>query len=384
LMGAIGATALLSASVSAGGAEMHQLAEKPAAGPDADPGRIGGSGPSGPRKIDTKDPPAHECDRLAAHPYDPNKKADGVFLWKIDRKAALLVCARAAKNYPDATRFHAQYGRVLLRNQRYREALAQFKSAAGKNHPVAHMGLATMRMHAFGVHRDFADAMKGLHRAKDGGMEQAVVYIEILRKQSGGEAGWDRKRALENLRKWAERGVPDAQLYLAVSYYVGNDVKKDVELSLVWARRAAAQDMPEAVLFIAWAHRHGVGVPRDMKRAIELYRRAAELGEVEASYWLGDAYITGSGVAKDPARGRALIKTAAQLDMVRAQYRFGELLEKGIGGPVNKPEAYFWYAVAAREGQSGSKKARERLGATLTAEVRRAADARAQKWRVDF
>ncbi len=57
---------------------------------------------------------AHECDRLAAHPSDPDRVGDGVGSGEVRLAAAIKACRDAVAEHPGEARFHYQLGRMLV------------------------------------------------------------------------------------------------------------------------------------------------------------------------------------------------------------------------------------------------------------------------------
>ncbi|MEO0996214.1 MAG: hypothetical protein AAFX58_01730 [Pseudomonadota bacterium] len=56
----------------------------------------------------------HDCDRLAAHPSDPDKVGVGVGSGEVRLAAAIKACRDAVTAHPDEARFHYQLGRMLV------------------------------------------------------------------------------------------------------------------------------------------------------------------------------------------------------------------------------------------------------------------------------
>ncbi len=68
-------------------------------------------------KIAVFDPQAHsidvtECDRLAAHPSDPHRVADGLTRAEMDLDAVMVACHEALENDPDNPRLNYQLARA--------------------------------------------------------------------------------------------------------------------------------------------------------------------------------------------------------------------------------------------------------------------------------
>lgn len=98
----------------------------------------------------------HECDRLTAHPYDPNRIGRAIDFEKIDALPAIAACDRAIAEHGASPRFLYQRGRAHSRTQQMaaeandRESLrhsaslskADFQAAAKLGYPIAFNNLA--------------------------------------------------------------------------------------------------------------------------------------------------------------------------------------------------------------------------------------------------
>jgi len=86
------------------------------------------------------------------------------------------------------------------------------------------------------------------------------------------------KAALAQLVTLAEKGNPDAQLFLGVMYHQGNGVTKDILQAVNWYRKAGDQGEAAAQFNLAMMYINGDGVPKDAVQAAAWDRRAAEQG----------------------------------------------------------------------------------------------------------
>ena len=58
--------------------------------------------------------PITDCDQLAAHPNDPQRKVDGIPLSEIDPNKAVPACETAVRQYPNDARLSYQLGRAYF------------------------------------------------------------------------------------------------------------------------------------------------------------------------------------------------------------------------------------------------------------------------------
>ena len=78
----------------------------------------------------------------------------------------------------------------------------------------------------------------------------------------------------------------------------------------------------------------------------------AEQGDENAAYFLGVMYQTGSGVSPDCDKALKWTEKAALQGHTLAQSHLGMMYSKGCGEKVTKNlfEAYYWTALAAKQG----------------------------------
>ncbi len=187
-----------------------------------------------------------ECDRLAAHPYDPHRPDEiaGVFIQELDPIRAIAACERALDRAPGQARLQFQLARGLYKAERYAEALHFIRLAAAQGYAPAERNLG------FGYYRG-----------------------KILPRDDAKAAEW--------FRKAAEKGHALAQHDLGNMYKRGHGVARDQAAAAKWYRKAAEQNLTLAQHSLAYMYQSGIGVPKDRVQALMWFTIAA---------WLGDAY----------------------------------------------------------------------------------------------
>jgi len=145
-----------------------------------------------------------QCDRAAAHPFDPNKPRSipGVSFREMDGNKAIAACAEAAKRNPKLDRPRFNQARALHKLKRYAEARTIYRALAARGYVFAEVNLAYM----------------------------------IFRGQG---APSDMEEGARRFRVSAIKGNPDAQLALAGAYMWGNGVERDDEAAYFWYRLAS-------------------------------------------------------------------------------------------------------------------------------------------------
>ena len=103
--------------------------------------------------------------------------------------------------------------------------------------------------------------------------------------------------------------------------------------------------------------------------------KEAEQGGENAAYFLGTMYQTGSGVSPDCDKALKWTEKAALQGHTLAQSHLGMMYSRGCGEKVTKNlfEAYYWTALAAKQGlqfaRENLKKLEEQLHPYLTEEA---------------
>ena len=104
------------------------------------------------------------------------------------------------------------------------------------------------------------------------------------------------QKALEETRKAAESGNPEAQFQLGNTYYLGKGGKADTEKAKLWFEKAAQQNHVEAQANLGVLLYMGATQEKDIANAVEWFQKAALQGHAGARKHLGILYDTGQGV----------------------------------------------------------------------------------------
>ena len=81
--------------------------------------------------------PVTDCDRLAAHPSDPDRVVEGVARADMDLPAAIAACQRAVAEHPGSGRLNYQLARSLGYSGRGAEAEPNRQAAVAAEYPQA-------------------------------------------------------------------------------------------------------------------------------------------------------------------------------------------------------------------------------------------------------
>jgi len=110
-----------------------------------------------------------DCDRYAASHLDPQRKAVGVDLDKIDFSLAVPACEQAVRQFPDGMRLAYQLGRAYERANKLTAAVEQYRKAADQNYAAAQLALAELYAAGQGVARDEQQYIFWVRKAADQG-----------------------------------------------------------------------------------------------------------------------------------------------------------------------------------------------------------------------
>lgn len=188
-----------------------------------------------------------ECDRLAAHPIDPNRPEgiSGVFIDELEPALAIPACELALEQKPGHARLQFQFARSLYKAERFPEALQFIRLAVEQGYAPAERNLG-----------------HGYYRGK------------ILPLNDAEAVKW--------FRKAAEKGHALAQHDLGKMYERGHGLSQDDAQAANWYRKAAEQMFTLAQYSLAYMYQAGSGVPKDRVQALMWFTIAARLGDTYA------------------------------------------------------------------------------------------------------
>lgn len=280
---------------------------------------IGLSGPTA--SIAAEDVPVHQCDRLAADPFDYERAAPPVGDVRFLPKRALIACREAVAAYPDAPRFRFQLGRALLALGNADAAREALQDAADKGYAVANLYLGR-------------------------------TY------ESGSYGERDMVKANEHYRAAAEQGHQDAQIALGLKYRNGIGVEADTWRAFNWFKKAADQGNPHAHAMLGMMYHSGEHNPPgehsgpDLSLAVKHFEIAAQAGVPTGQFALGLSYLSGVGVEKDTAKGLELMEAAAEQGFMIAAWQLGDMYMRGEDLPLDRERAIYWYCTTGSRGEN--------------------------------
>ncbi|MEX2650040.1 MAG: tetratricopeptide repeat protein [Alphaproteobacteria bacterium] len=205
-----------------------------------------------PGRADT--PPPTECDRLAAHPWDPERVAEGVPQDALDQ-AALAACRDAVAERPESARLAYQLGRVLERLGYLDEALVYLRRAAAADYVQAAYALGLTHYRIASQVRDDAAAVAWWRKAGALGHGPALAALAMAERDGRGTP-FEPVAAFVHMREAAKLGFADAQYAVGMACMTGMIAGSEhrpnrrapcaIGENVIWLGRAADQEHAEA------------------------------------------------------------------------------------------------------------------------------------------
>ncbi|ETO41372.1 tetratricopeptide repeat protein [Morganella sp. EGD-HP17] len=102
----------------------------------------------------------------------------------------------------------------------------------------------------------------------------------------------------------AEKGDPEAQYNLSISYRVGQGVRQDMKKSMQWLEISAKNGYVKAQNWLGFSYLHGKDVPQNYDKALKWLTTAGKQGDEGSLFILAGMYEEGNGVKKDISRAK--------------------------------------------------------------------------------
>jgi localization factor PodJL len=187
-----------------------------------------------------------------------------------------------------------------------------------------------------------------------------------------------------SLRLAAQNGDPGAQFEVAARFADAKGVKQDFAQALIWYQRAAQKGFVPAQYRLATLLERGVAGGADLPRAKLWYKRAAEQGNTKAMHNLAVIATSENPQKPDYLTAARLFTDAAERGLADSQYNLAVLYDTGLGVGRDPMQAYKWYALAARSGDTDAAKRRDQVFAGLTPGQTRDAERSVEQFRAKF
>jgi TPR repeat protein len=172
--------------------------------------------------------------------------------------------------------------------------------------------------------------------------------------------GWarpvDHVKAVRYYREGAERGDVWGMQNYGAALVNGQGLDRDAQSGKVWIEKAAKAGLAQGQQAAAMLARKGLGGPRDLDAFLRWAQVAADQGNAAALYDLGMFYLEpDDGRAADPLRAAGYLRQAAVKKHGAAQFAYATLCDRGVGMPANTVQAFVYYSLALRNGETAAQ-----------------------------
>jgi TPR repeat protein len=227
--------------------------------------------------------------------------------------------------------------------------------AANAGHPASMDQLGQMlRLGATG-RIDMAGAADWYEKGAAAGSAQAATNAGRMYHNGWGRPV-DHAKAARYYREGAERGDVWGMHNYGAALVNGQGIDRDAQGGRPWIEKAAAAGLAEAQHSAAVLARKGIGGPRDLDAFLRWAQAAASQGNAAALYDLGMFYLEpDDGRAADPLRAAGYLRQAAVKKHGAAQFAYATLCERGVGVPASTVQAFVYYSLALRNGETAAQ-----------------------------
>ena len=210
-------------------------------------------------------------------------------------------------------------------------------------------GAAASLANAGAADSNAASAPDAAAQSGDGVVNPRALYLESITALNAADTPASVSAAIQTLEEAAALGHPPAQLQLGELYKTGQGVEQDLGQARIWFRRSANGGNVLAMHRIGVMTARGDGGPADAPGAVNWFERAANRGLVDSQYNLGAIYHP----------------------------------TEGGGGLQDAAKAYYWYSLAARNGDTQAEPLAAGVSGALSSTERQDIDRRVTAWRAE-
>jgi len=189
----------------------------------------------------------------------------------------------------------------------------------------------------------FDEAMK---RAQTG--DPAAQTLLAILYQEGRAVKQDARQASYWFGRAAESGDTYAQLYYGIDLLNGTYVTQDIQQGKEYLRKAIAAGLPAAYRYYGMLAAQDAPANQRDDIALSWYMKGAAAGDSAAAYDASQILAQGTQmVARNNKAARTLLEVAANNGHSSAQVKLAEWMTEGIGGPVDRANAFSLATTAA-------------------------------------
>ena len=154
---------------------------------------------------------------------------------------------------------------------------------------------------------------------------------------------------LRRVEQGAANGNRDNIYFLGLLRLYGIELTKNEAGAVNEFRRAADLGLPEAMTAYGMCAYLGLGMETDETLAVKWFRRAIAGKDINSYWMLGKMLLEGSAGPPNYAEAVAFLKIAAQEHIPQAEHHLGIMYEYGLGVEENFERAAEWYRRATEK-----------------------------------
>ncbi len=147
---------------------------------------------------------------------------------------------------------------------------------------------------------------------------------------------------------------PEDMLRLSRAFRTGDDIEKNNDLAMTWARRAAAAGHAGAMNDLGYMYEIGFASDINKEAAVFWFEKAAALGIVAAQHSLSTMLRSGLGTEVDLSLADQWLRKAAEQEHASAAGELASLIWAKEIAPQFPDEACFWWLIAIKAGLESS------------------------------
>ncbi len=267
---------------------------------------------------------------------------------------------------------------------RREKALRYLESAAAAGYHGSALTLAGIfDQGQYGVPRNQVRALELVRAVAGAGAPYG--WFALGRRIHFGGYGYpkpDPRKGVDLIRKSAEAGVPEAQVWLAEAHYgwlESSAVPRENRAARRWAEIAHANGSMDAAPILSRILADGTSGPVDIGRARSILQKAVGKGHARSMVELGFLVDLGIGGPRDPFRAISFFKDACSLGDPNGCHATGLMFTEAdgvdLGGhsktsmrPHLRYHAIHYFAQAANRGKQDSLKELEKFANEVEAE----------------
>jgi TonB family protein len=171
------------------------------------------------------------------------------------------------------------------------------------------------------------------------------------------KAGQKVQESIATLQKLAAEEFPPAQAALGAYLLNGEHLPKDEQKAIELIRRAADRNEGAALFLLGASEIQGKVVPKNVEAGLQKLRDASILGSQTAQYEMGRLHEKGSGVPLDLEKAARYFRLCAARGEPRCQVRLGSLLlSRTERSTRDLVQAVAWLELAGDRNDAGSRK----------------------------